>query len=116
VKSLSNNTGTYKVVVLLTEDSVIAEQLDYNLPIGNQLIPDYEFDHLLRGSVNSEWGDVIFTVGAPLNSTETKYLTNYQLNATYKLKKCHLIAYICDADVASPTNYEVLQVEELKLK
>jgi hypothetical protein len=116
VKSLANNTGTYKVVVLLTEDSIIAEQLDYSLPPGSQLIPDYEFDHLLRGSVNSEWGDAIFTGGAPLNSTETKFITNYQISSTYKIKKCHLIAYIYDANNASPTNYEVLQVEELKLK
>ena len=79
-------------------------------------VPNYEFDHLLRGSVNSEWGDAIFTSGAPLNSTEFINLSNFQLNCTYKIKKCHLIAYIYDANSVSPTNYEVLQVEELKLK
>jgi hypothetical protein len=38
VKSLTNNAGIYKLVVLLSEDSIIAEQLDYRLPSGSQLI------------------------------------------------------------------------------
>ncbi len=67
VKSLSSNTGIYKTVVLLTEDSIIAEQLDYNVavpPATSQKIPDYQFDHLLRGTINSAWGDAVFTGGA----------------------------------------------------
>lgn len=116
VKSLTTNTGVYKVVVLLSEDSVIAEQLDYRLPSGSQFVTNYEFDHMLRGAINSEWGDVVFTGGAILNSTQTLSTTNFQIKSTYKIPKCHVIAYIYDANPASSTYYEVLQVEEVKLK
>ena len=119
VKSLANNTGTYKVAILLTEDSVIAEQLDYRIqvpPAPSQKKSDYQFNHLLRGAINSEWGAAVFTGGAILNTTETVLSTNYQINSSYKKSKCHILAYIYDADPASPTFYEVLQVEELQLK
>ena len=119
VKSLANNTGTYKVVILLTEDSVIAEQLDYNIvvpPAPSQKIADYEFDHLLRGAINSDWGDAVFVTGASVNAIETISTANFQINSSYKIKKCHVVAYIYDADPASPTYYEVLQAEELQLK
>jgi thiol-disulfide isomerase/thioredoxin len=121
VKSLTNNTGTYKVVILLSEDSIVAEQLDYSIvvtpTVTSQLNPNYVFNHVLRGAINSEWGDAVFTVGgATTNAIETVTKTNFQLNSSYKIPKCHILAYIYDADPASPTYYEVLQVEELKLK
>lgn len=112
VKSLATNSGSYKLVVLLSEDSVVAEQLDYRKPIGQQLISNYEFNHVLRGAINSEWGDAIFLSGATANDSVVKSYTNYTLNANYRSKKCHVIAYVYDAGSSSPTYYEVLQVEE----
>jgi hypothetical protein len=116
VKSLSNNSGTYKLVVLLSEDSIIAEQLDYRKPSGSQLIANYEFNHVLRGAINNTWGDPIFGIGAIANDSVVKSYNNYTLNSLYKPAKCHVIAYIYDADSSSPTYYEVLQVEEEKVK
>lgn len=116
VKSLTSNAGTYKLVVLLTEDSVIAEQLDYRLPAGSQLISNYKFNHVLRGAINSEWGDAIFTTAASANDSVVKSFTNFSINSTYNANKCHVVAYVYDADAASPTYYEVLQVEEAHVK
>lgn len=116
VKSLSNNSGTYKLVVLLTEDSIIAEQLDYRKPTGSQFISNYEFNHVLRGAINNTWGDPIFGIGAVANDSIVKSYNNYTLNSLYKPSKCHVIAYIYNADAASPTFYEVLQAEEEKVK
>lgn len=113
VKSLDNNSGTYKLVVLLTEDSIIAEQLDYSKPSGQQLIANYEFNHVLRGAINSTWGDAIFNGGtAALNDSVVKSYTGFTLNAAYRSKKCHVVAYVYDANSSSPTYYEVLQAEE----
>ena len=116
VKSLAANTGMYKLVVLLTEDSVIAEQLDYRIlspPAPNQIKTDYEFNHLLRGAINSTWGDAIFTSGAAaLNDSVVKSYTGFPINASYRPKKCHVVAYVYDADAVSPTYYEVYQAEE----
>jgi hypothetical protein len=116
VKSLTNNAGIYKLVVLLSEDSIIAEQLDYRLPSGSQLIPDYEFNHVLREAVNSSFGDPIFTSGAVANDSTVKAFPNYAINSAYNASKCHIIAYVYDADPNSPTYYEVLQVEEAHVK
>ena len=114
VRSLSNNNGIYKLVVLLTEDSIIAEQLDYRIPSssGSQLKTNYEFNHVLRDAINSTWGDAIFTSGAVTNDSIVKKYQNYSLNSNYKPAKCHVIAYVYDADPSSPTYHEVLQVEE----
>lgn len=116
VKSLAGNSGNYKLVVLLTQDSIIAEQLDYRLPIGSQTVTNYEFNHVLRGAINSEWGDPIFTTAANLNDSIVKSYTNFAVNPTYNASKCHVIAYVYNADSASPTYYEVLQAEEEKVK
>lgn len=116
IKSLGYNNGVYKLVVLLTQDSIIAEQLDYRLPVGSQTITNYEFNHVLRGAINSTWGDAIFTSSASLNDSVVKSYANFAVNPGYNASKCHVIAYVYDADVASPTYYEVLQAEELKLK
>lgn len=116
VRSLSTNTGIYKLVVLLSEDSIIAEQLDYRLPSGSQLISNYEFKHVLRDAINSSWGDPIFTVGTVANDSVVKKYSNYNLNSGYNAAKCHVIAYVYDADPNSPTYYEVLQVEEAHVK
>lgn len=116
VRSLSNNSGIYKLVVLLSEDSIIAEQLDYRLPSGSQLISNYEFKHVLRDAINSTWGDAVFASGAVANDSIVKTYSNYSLNSGYNAAKCHVIAYVYDADPNSPTYYEVLQVEEAHIK
>lgn len=116
VRSLSTNTGIYKLVVLLSEDSIIAEQLDYRLPSGSQLISNYEFKHVLRDAINSTWGDAVFASGAVANDSIVKTYSNYSLNSGYNAAKCHVIAYVYDADPNSPTYYEVLQVEEAHVK
>ncbi|MCD6018811.1 MAG: omp28 [Bacteroidetes bacterium] len=116
VKSLANNNGLYKLVVLLTEDSVIAEQLDYRISSGSQLVPNYEFNHVLRGAINSEWGDAIFTTAANLNDSVVKSYPNFIINPAFRARKCHVVAYVYDADPSSPTYYEVLQVEEAEVE
>jgi hypothetical protein len=115
VKSLGYNTGMYKLVVLLTEDSIVAEQLDYRLPSGSQLIPNYEFEHVLRDAINSTWGDAVFASGAIPNDSVVKTYNNYTISSNYRARKCHVVAYIYDASSSSPTYYEVLQAEEEKV-
>lgn len=115
VKSLGYNTGMYKLVLLLTEDSIIGEQLDYRLPSGSQLIPNYTFEHVLRDAINSTWGDAVFASGAIPNDSVVKTYNNYTVNSAYRARKCHVVAYIYDAGSSSPTYYEVLQAEEEKV-
>lgn len=116
LKSLAENNGSYKLVVLLSEDSIVAEQIDYRLPAGNQLVTNYVFRHVLRGAINSEWGDVVFATTANANDSVIKSYTNYSINQSYNSNKCYVVAYLYDANPLSPTYYEVLQVEEKKIK
>lgn len=112
--SLGYNTGMYKLVVLLTEDSIIGEQLDYRKPSGSQLIANYRFDHVLRDAINSTWGDAVFASGAIPNDSVVKTY-NYNVSTNFRARKCHVVAYIYDAGSSSPTYYEVLQAEEEKV-
>lgn len=112
VKSLANNVGTYKLVVLLTEDSIVAEQLDYSLPVGSQTNLNYEFNHVLRGAINSSWGDPVLTTSANLNDSVVKVYSNFSINALYRPRKCHVVAYLYNAAVGNATEYEILQAEE----
>ncbi len=116
VKSLAVNDGNYRVVVLLSEDSIVAEQIDYRLPSGNQLNTNYIFRHVLRGAINSEWGDAIFITPANPNDSVVKLYSNYTINSSYNSNKCYVIAYVYDANPLSATYYEVLQAEEKKIK
>ena len=114
VKALANITGTYKLVVVLTEDSIIAEQLDYSLPVGSQFITNYRFNHVLRGAINSTWGDAVTGV---VNSNDSVVMPYTKvINASYNPAKCHVVAYVYDANSASPTYYEVFQAEERFVK
>lgn len=118
VKSLNYNTGVYNLVLLLTEDSIIGEQLDYSITSGSQLDTNYVFNHVLRGAINSTWGDAIFTTAtkADLNDSIVKSYPNFIISPNFRAKKCHVIAYVYDADPSSPTYYEVLQVEEADIE
>jgi len=116
VKSLAYNTGTYKLVVLLTEDSLVAEQLDYSKPSGQQTVLNYEFNHVLRAAVNSTWGDAVFATAANINDSVVKTYHNFPVNPSYRPGKCHVVAYIYDASATSPTYYEVLEANEEKVK
>jgi hypothetical protein len=55
---LDDVTGDLKLAVYITEDSIVGYQK--TLPIGTE-IPDYVFMDVLRGAVNSTWGDVFST-------------------------------------------------------
>ncbi len=104
-------SGIYSLVVLLTEDSIVAEQIDYSLPSGQQYVANYIFNHVLRSSVNSSWGDTLFKSAINVNDVKTKTCSNFQLSASWKYKHCHIIAFLYDADSSSPTRYEIMQVE-----
>lgn len=109
-KALKSLSGTFNLTVVLTEDSIIAEQEDYSLPVGHQIISNYVFNHVLRGAINSTWGDPVYSGNISNGQTVTKTYFNFSL-ASYKAKNCHVIAFIYDANSSSPTYYEVMQVE-----
>lgn len=106
--SASIPSGTYKLVVQLTQDSIIAPQLD-----GGVYKPTYLHRHMLKDNINGTWGDELLTGTVTLAPIVRKY--KYKVKHDYKgivclPKDCHLVAYVYDN-----SNYRILQAAEIKL-
>ena len=88
--ALPNN---YKVVIALTEDSIVACQLD--IDANPQQVNNYVNRHILRATINTTWGDDV----ASQPDAVTKYikLYSYTLPTTVVPEQCHLVAYVYDA-------------------
>lgn len=108
-------SGTYKLVVLLIEDSIVKPQKFYTPPKDSLT---YVHRHVLRDGITGSWGDVLNTASVAAGDTIVKTY-QYTLPATFPAingiapneNQCHVVAYIYDA-----ATYEVLQAEEKKMK
>lgn len=119
LKAYSSNIN---LCVVITEDSIVAPQKDYSPPAGVLVVngderPDYEFEHMLRASVNGAWGDLVKAAPA-INDTITKFYNCYQLNPwpvipskpKYNLKHTSVVVFIYDVNTK-----EIIQVEKVKI-
>ncbi len=111
-KALQSVSGTFNLTIVITEDSIYGEQEDYSMPVGQQYITNYLFNHVLRTSVNGSWGELVFSGSISANSTNTITHANFQLSSNWKTAHLHVIAFIYDAaSTGSPTKNQVFQVE-----
>ena len=105
--------GTYKLIVLLTEDSIIKPQKFY-VPAVDSLT--YVHRHVLRDCLTAiNFGDALISGTIAAGDTAVKTY-NYTLPADFKglapnENHCAVVAYIYDA-----ATYEVIQAEEKKIK
>jgi hypothetical protein len=112
-KFLNPLNGTYKIVLLVTEDSIVAAQKD-----GSQTPPDilnYVHRHMLRDGITTSWGDTLKTGLIAAGDSVVKTF-NYTLPATFNSiapneNYCRVVAFVYNA-----ANYEVMQAEEKKFK
>ncbi len=110
---LSALNGTYKLMVFLTEDSIVKPQKFY-VPAVDSL--NYVHRHVLRDCLTStSWGDALVSGSILPGDTLVKNYS-YTLPVTFKglapnENHCHIVAYIYDA-----ITYEVIQAEEKKIK
>lgn len=108
---LTTMSGTFKLVVLLTQDSIIDWQ-DY---IGVNK-SDYIHRHVLRDAITplGAWGELIET-GAISSGTKHMKRFAYTVPASYEgsvcdVSKCHIIAFVYNT-----ATYEIIQSEEVKV-
>lgn len=100
-----------KYQIIISEDSIIAPQLN-----ATTLIPNYLHRHMMRASVNGPWGNDL-TDGNSFNLIDSEISKTYlhSLKATelvkYKIKDCSIIVYVYD-----DTTKEILQAEEIHIK
>lgn len=103
VQYLKPLSSAYRLVVCVTEDSIVSWQKDYTLPSPSNN-PTYMHRHMLRGTVNSSWGD---TLSGGLPGAVSQKIYNHTLNTAWKAKHCSIVAFLYDA-----ATYEVIQAEE----
>lgn len=103
-RAVSNLTGTYKLTVVLTEDSLTDWQ-EWYPPVTPEYDPDYVHRHVLRAAVNSDYGEVIADGTV---SGGTLALKGYKINLKPEWVPAHMriVAFVSDE-----TTYEVKQVE-----
>ncbi|MFZ4739809.1 MAG: Omp28 family outer membrane lipoprotein [Bacteroidales bacterium] len=92
-----------KLQILVTEDSIIAPQKN-----GTTTIANYVHRHVMRGTVNGSWGDVLSN-GQNNSIIDTEISQNmlFTFDPSWKSKHCTIVAFVYDSDT-----YEVLQVAE----
>ena len=106
----SNLSGTYNMVVILTEDNIVDWQKDYDLPSGQQDIESYVHRHVLRKSFNGTWGDEIASGSASAGTVSTNTF-NMVLPPGWDEDHCSVVAYVYET-----TSNEIVQVEEAHVK
>ncbi|MBS1635131.1 MAG: Omp28-related outer membrane protein [Bacteroidetes bacterium] len=102
-------SANYKLSVVLAEDSIVGAQKDYSQ--NPSVITNYLFMHVLRGGINGSWGDPVNTAAVAANDSITKSYTGFAINPLYNENRLHVIAFLYNA-----ATYEVIQVEEVKMK
>ena len=108
-KFATDLTGTYKLQVVLIEDSVPDWQLWYaHLP--TEYVPDYMHRHLLRTDIKGTFGTTI-AGGTITNGTTVVNGYSFTLDPDFDADHCAIVAFVYDAG-----NYRILQVEEAHVK
>jgi len=111
---LSQTNANHRLVVLITEDSIISKQSDYDvIPAG--AITEYEHKHMLRSAVTSGgiWGDEV-KAGTKFAGEEIERDLVVGLNPDWDPAHCHVIAFVVDVN-DDLTQREIVQVTEGKL-
>ncbi len=108
-KFLSNYSNGTKLSAVLMEDGIIGAQTDYR--VSPDLVEEYEFEHMLRKSLNDSWGVVLKDTPIAANDSVLVSYPNVGLEAAFNDKKVSLVVFVYDA-----TTKEVLQVEKLKIR
>lgn len=96
----------WKLVMCLTEDSIVNYQKDYSKPSGQQDISNYVHRHVLRTTLNDKYGDGLSNVGLAAGTKQTRKYT-ISLNSEWNYKHCAVVAFIYNVDTK-----EVIQVQE----
>jgi thiol-disulfide isomerase/thioredoxin len=116
-------TGNYNLTVLLTQDSIWGPQNDLPTPFPS----GFWHRFALRDNLTaSPWGDAIITGNAAANQVVTKTYS-YTLKPSYQspdsnkppilsnYKQSYVVAFVSDGLSASPTYYQVMQVQQKKI-
>ncbi len=106
---LSDYPRPTRIVVHITEDSLVNWQKDYRLPSGQQDIENYVHRHMLRATLNGQFGESL-TAAAATNGQVASAYFNYEIPEKFNVEHCSVVVAIMDAET-----YEVIQVKEIHI-
>ena len=105
---LISNPGTYNLVVLIQEDSIIGAQANAIPPDSTPIIYHYVFMDVLRGSINGAYGEIL-TASIDITKVITKTYT-FTLDPAWVPEHCKVTAFI-----ANNETYEVMHAARKKV-
>jgi hypothetical protein len=109
-KILEEINESLNIVYYITEDSIQSPQKDYSLPEPSS-IDDYYHRHMLRGSMNGAWGDVL---GSGIGYTQNQEINT---NATFTLPDTWNANHISVLALVYRTNTkEAVQAEQRNIQ
>lgn len=130
IKILNTLQGDFNLIVCLTEDSIVNWQKDI-AATPNVDVENYVHRHVLRASINTEWGELLQTSSSYYKDDEInknysinldelqQFNINYSLNTLelgngnsgeWNINKLYIVVFIYDYNT-----FEIQQVEEKKL-
>jgi hypothetical protein len=106
--------GKYNLSVMILESDIIKPQKNNNSNIGaTPIIHDYEHNNVLRGAINTTWGEEFSNTAISVGQTFTKTYSNYKIGSDWKPDNLKIVAFVYYAD---GTNAKVvIQAESIKL-
>jgi len=103
----NSQTDAFNLLVCVTQDSIINGQKNNDESVGETpLIEDYVFMHMLRGSLNGDWGELLSE--DPIEGG-TDYDKTYSVTFPDEWipKNCHVVAFVYNEETKT-----IVQVEE----
>ena len=106
-QAFAQTSSPVNLAVLVLESHIIDYQLNYSAS-GDPIVPDYEFNHVLRGSLNGAMGLAFGDLGNGMEVGETATASfTYSWPSEWNIENATLLA------VASDANGVVLNVFEM---
>ena len=93
LKTLSELSGTYRINVVITEDSLNYKQKFYPLEGGDYDIYPYFHNHTVREMITGTYGEVLNSSSLAID-TEIQKTYNFTLNQGYNENQCHIVVFI----------------------
>lgn len=101
IEKLNELNGEYKLAIVVSEDFIISGQYD-----GNELIEDYEHNHVYRSAINGTWGESIDLT----EKTIVKHYDLINLNEINDTSNCTIVAYVYNNETK-----EIIQAAKKKI-
>ena len=107
---LKEGTTDYHIVGWIIENGLVGDQLDYRKSPSH--IEDFEFEHVLRASVNGTWGEPVLTETQAAGTVKSWPMQfTFPSEKDWKPENCDLVVFVHKHN----TTKEVVQVVKTKI-